>query len=46
MVGASLALALAETGLSILLIEGVAPDSTAQPSFDDRTTALGNAKLG
>jgi 2-octaprenyl-6-methoxyphenol hydroxylase len=43
MVGASLALALAETGLSILLIEGVAPDSTAQPSFDDRTTALGNA---
>lgn len=43
MVGASLALALADTGLSILLIEGVAPDSTTQPSFDDRTTALGNA---
>ncbi len=43
MVGASLALALADTGLSILLIEGMAPDSTAQPSFDDRTTALGNA---
>ena len=24
-------------------IEGVAPGSAAQPSFDDRTTALGNA---
>lgn len=43
MVGASLALALAGTGLGILLIEGVAPGSGAQPSFDDRTTALGNA---
>jgi 2-octaprenyl-6-methoxyphenol hydroxylase len=43
MVGASLALALADTGLSILLVEGTAPDSSAQTSFDDRTTALGNA---
>jgi len=43
MVGASLALALSGTGLAVLLIEGVAPDSDAQPSFDDRTTALGNA---
>ncbi|MEP7246343.1 MAG: 2-octaprenyl-6-methoxyphenyl hydroxylase [Gammaproteobacteria bacterium] len=43
MVGASLALALADTGLEVMLIEGVAPGSTAQPSFDDRTTALGNA---
>src|SRR5215467_7113821 len=43
MVGASLALALADSGRSVLLVEGVAPDSTAQPSFDDRTTALGNA---
>jgi 2-octaprenyl-6-methoxyphenol hydroxylase len=43
MVGASLALALAGTGVSTLLIEGVAPDSSAQPSFDERTTALGNA---
>ena len=43
MVGASLALALADSGLSILLIEGTAPESSAQPSFDDRTTALGNA---
>src|SRR5580704_9518558 len=44
MVGASLALALRElAGISVLLIEGVAPTSGAQPSFDDRTTALGNA---
>jgi 2-octaprenyl-6-methoxyphenol hydroxylase len=43
MVGASLALALAGTGLSLLLVEGAAPDSRTQPSFDDRTTALGNA---
>src|SRR5690349_19084656 len=43
MVGASLALALADTGVSCVLIEGTAPDAQAQPSFDDRTTALGNA---
>jgi 2-octaprenyl-6-methoxyphenol hydroxylase len=44
MVGASLALALRGlAGISVLLIEGVAPASSAQPSFDDRTTALGNA---
>ncbi|MGA9369019.1 MAG: 2-octaprenyl-6-methoxyphenyl hydroxylase [Steroidobacteraceae bacterium] len=43
LVGASLALGLAGTGVSTLLIESVAPDSTAQPSFDERTTALGNA---
>lgn len=43
MVGASLALALASSGLSLLLVEGAAPDSAVQPSFDDRTTALGNA---
>jgi 2-octaprenyl-6-methoxyphenol hydroxylase len=43
MVGASLALALADTGLDVTLIEGVAPGSDAQPSFDERTTALGNA---
>jgi len=42
MVGASLALALAGTRLKILLIEAVAVDSAAQPSFDDRSTALGN----
>ena len=43
MVGASLALGLRGLGLSVLLVEGVAPGSSSQPSFDDRTTALGNA---
>jgi 2-octaprenyl-6-methoxyphenol hydroxylase len=43
MVGASLALGLRGAGLRVLLIEGVAPGSDSQPSFDDRTTALGNA---
>ena len=43
MVGASCALALAGTGRSILLIEATQADSAAQPSFDERTTALGNA---
>jgi 2-octaprenyl-6-methoxyphenol hydroxylase len=43
MVGASCALALSGTGRSVVLIEGVAPASSAQPSFDERTTALGNA---
>jgi len=42
MVGASLALALQGTSLKVALIEAVAPESAAQPSFDDRTTALGN----
>src|ERR1700760_4223353 len=43
LVGASLALGLRGLGVSVLLVEGVAPGSGAQPSFDDRTTALGNA---
>ncbi|HTY49314.1 MAG TPA: 2-octaprenyl-6-methoxyphenyl hydroxylase [Steroidobacteraceae bacterium] len=43
LVGASLALALAGTGRRVVLIEAVAHDSAAQPSFDERTTALGNA---
>jgi 2-octaprenyl-6-methoxyphenol hydroxylase len=43
MVGASLALALRDLGIRVVLIEGVAPNSSTQPSFDDRTTALGNA---
>jgi len=42
MVGASLALALDATNLATLLIESVAHDAAAQPSFDERTTALGN----
>lgn len=43
LVGASLALGLAGTGVRVLLIENVAPGSATQPSFDERTTALGNA---
>ena len=43
LVGASLALGLAGTGVRTLLVESVAPVSAAQPSFDERTTALGNA---
>ncbi|HEV7986247.1 MAG TPA: 2-octaprenyl-6-methoxyphenyl hydroxylase [Steroidobacteraceae bacterium] len=42
MVGASLALALQDTPLKVLAIEAHEPDSALQPSFDDRTTALGN----
>ena len=42
MVGASFALALRTTKLRVLLVEGVPPDSARQPSFDERTTALGN----
>jgi len=42
MVGASFALALRDTPLRVLLVEGVPPDSASQPSFDERTTALGN----
>jgi 2-octaprenyl-6-methoxyphenol hydroxylase len=42
MVGASFALALRVTQLKVLLIESVPPDSASQPSFDERTTALGN----
>ncbi len=43
MVGASLALGLAGTGVRVLLIESTPFDSAAQTSFDERTTALGNA---
>jgi 2-octaprenyl-6-methoxyphenol hydroxylase len=43
MVGASLALALRGLGVDVLLVESFAHGSGAQPSFDDRTTALGNA---
>jgi 2-octaprenyl-6-methoxyphenol hydroxylase len=43
MVGASLAAALAGSGRSVLLVEGVPFGTSSQPSFDERTTALGNA---
>jgi 2-octaprenyl-6-methoxyphenol hydroxylase len=42
LVGASLAIALEPLGLSVALVEGTAPQAESQPSFDDRTTALGN----
>lgn len=42
LVGASLAIALEPLGLRVVLIEGVAPQAASQPSFDDRTSALGN----
>jgi 2-octaprenyl-6-methoxyphenol hydroxylase len=42
MVGASLALALASLPLDVVLVEAVAADAAAQPSFDARTTALSN----
>lgn len=42
MVGASLALALQRTPLRVVLIEGFAAGAPTQPSFDDRTTAIGN----
>lgn len=40
MVGASLVLAIAPLGLRVAMVEPVARDAAAQPSFDDRTTAL------
>lgn len=40
LVGASLAVALAPTGLSLAVVEAVAADSGEQPSFDERTVAL------
>jgi 2-octaprenyl-6-methoxyphenol hydroxylase len=42
MVGASLAAALDGQNLKVALIEAVPHDSLAQPSFDERTTALSN----
>jgi 2-octaprenyl-6-methoxyphenol hydroxylase len=42
LVGASLALALAGSRHRIALIESVRPEADEQPSFDERTTALGN----
>lgn len=40
LVGASLACALAPTGLRVVLVEAVAPTAAEQPSFDDRTITL------
>jgi 2-octaprenyl-6-methoxyphenol hydroxylase len=43
MVGASLAAGLAATGRQVVLVESVPFGADTQPSFDERTTALGNA---
>jgi 2-octaprenyl-6-methoxyphenol hydroxylase len=43
LVGASLAAALAGSPVRVLLVESVPLGAGAQPSFDERTTALGNA---
>ena len=40
MIGTSLAIALAPLGLRVAVVEAVARRDTAQPSFDDRSTAL------
>jgi 2-octaprenyl-6-methoxyphenol hydroxylase len=40
MIGTSLALALAPLGLRVAVIEAVAREESAQPSFDERSTAL------
>lgn len=42
MVGASLAVALENLGVTTALIEAVPHDAASQPSFDERTTALSN----
>ena len=42
MIGASLAVALVPLGLRVALIESAPVGSEAQPSFDERTTALSN----
>ena len=43
LVGASLAAALAGTGVRVLMVESAPFGTGGQPSFDERTTALGNA---
>src|SRR4029077_16172658 len=43
LVGASLAAALAGTGVRLLLVESTPFGGGGQPSFDERTSALGNA---
>ena len=40
MIGTSLALALAPLGLRVAVVEAIARKEAAQPSFDDRSTAL------
>jgi 2-octaprenyl-6-methoxyphenol hydroxylase len=42
MVGATLGVALAPLNLRVAIIEAIPPNAAAQPSFDERTTALSN----
>ena len=42
MVGATLGVALAPLNLRVALIEAIPHNAAAQPSFDERTTALSN----
>ncbi|MEJ2602391.1 MAG: 2-octaprenyl-6-methoxyphenyl hydroxylase [Gammaproteobacteria bacterium] len=43
MIGASLARAVAPLGMRVAVVEPVLPGAAAQPSFDDRSTALSRA---
>ncbi len=43
MIGASLARAVAPLDMRVAVVEPVLPDAAAQPSFDDRSTALSRA---
>ena len=45
LVGASLALALAQVGLRIAVVEAVTPGAGGHPSYDERTTALANGTV-
>lgn len=45
LVGASLAIALADSGLSVALIEAVAPRASTQASYDERNLALSRATV-
>lgn len=45
LVGASLACALSPLGYSVAVVEAVEPRAASQPSYDDRTLALGAASV-
>ena len=45
MAGATLALALAQAGLRIAIVEATAPETRAAPTFDGRTSAVAFANF-
>lgn len=45
MAGATFACALANSGLSIAVIEAIPPETGKQPGYDDRTVALGHGSM-